>query len=278
MNKTTPTLSLLDLPSEILEKIILQVSDEKDIYLHPFININLCIPAGSNVCVVPYKCQRERTDRPGRYTQFNHKWNRFREQHPHCNVLPGTLCILSRVSKGMHDEINNNKTYWRNMYIRDCRKGRPLKYDNSNYKLKYLQKIHEYYSVILKKSKYELEYTTNKLSAKVNNAEIYRQIMREAVLNDAIDLPNQIYHIPDLKQAIRNITMRFRRDIVFMYYLNEFRSMYRDIKFEEILNSRRTCLEEIVLYKKNIHEETPKIQKIEDIIEGLKIQGCKTLY
>ena len=274
MNKT---ISLLDLPSEILEKIILQVSDEKDIYLHPFININWHVPAGLNVCVDPYKCKRQRTDRPGVKT-FNCNWNRFRNDNPNFNVLLGTLCILSRVSKGMHDEINNNRVYWRNMYIRDCRGGKPYKYDNWNYKIKYLQKIYEYYSKILKKSREDLEYTTNKLSANVNNAEIYRQIMREAVLNDAIDLPNQIYHIPDLKQAIRNVTMRFRRDIVFMYYIFEFSNTYRDIKFEEILNSRRTCLEEIVLYKKNIHEETPKIQKIEDIIEGLKIQGCKKLY
>ena len=165
-------MSLLNLPAEILEKIILQVSDEKDIYLHPFINIDLCIPAGSNVCVDPQKCERERTDRPGVKT-FNHKWNLFRDEHPHCNVLPGTLCILSRVSKGMYDEINNNRIYWRNMYIRDCRRGRPYKYDNWNYKLKYLQKIYEYYSTILKSSKHKLEYTTNILSAKVNNAEIY---------------------------------------------------------------------------------------------------------
>ena len=49
------TISLLDLPSEILENIILQVNDPKDIYLHPFINIDLYIPAGSNVCVDPQK-------------------------------------------------------------------------------------------------------------------------------------------------------------------------------------------------------------------------------
>ena len=274
MNKT---ISLLDLPSEILEKIILQVSDEKDIYLHPFININWHVPAGLNVCVDPYKCKRQRTDRPGVKT-FNCNWNRFRNDNPNFNVLLGTLCILSRVSKGMYDEINNNRIYWRNMYIRDCRQGRPYKYDNRNYKLRYLQKIYEYYYVILQQSKRKFEKISNKLFVNVNNAEIYLQTMREAVLNDAIDLPNQIYHIPDLKRIFtewswsnRDAAAIFRRENPD----NDIQNTYKNIKLEEIVNFRRKCLEEIILYKKKIAEDTPKLQKFEDILNGLKMLGCK---
>ena len=47
------TISLLDLPSEILENIILQVNDPKDILLHPFLNITR---KGSTVCIQPSKC------------------------------------------------------------------------------------------------------------------------------------------------------------------------------------------------------------------------------
>ena len=176
----------------------------------------------------------------------------------------------------MYDEINNNRIYWRNMYIRDCRRGRSYKYDNWNYKLKYLQKIYKYYSTILKDSKHKLEYTTNMLSAEVNNAEIYLQILREAVLTNAIDLPNQIYHIPDLKQAltasghVRRLSLYLPSQVHYPIR-NVVHTMYRDIRFDEILNSRRICLKRIVLCNKTIAEDTPKIQKIENIIEGLNI-------
>ena len=248
------TISLLDLPSEILEKIILQVSDPKDIHLHPFLNITR---KGLNVCIQPSKSQH----RYGK-NHINRLYNAYLIQNPLCNVLPITLYILSRVSKGFRNEINNNKIYWRNIYIRDCRKGKPYKYDNWDYKLKYIQNIYLYYHRILKNTRTDLEFTTKKLSAKINNSDIYLKVMHDAVLNKTIDFPNQVYAISDL-EIVRE---RFGFVIV--------NKTIRNIRFEEILYSRRTCLKEISVYDREIRLYAPKIKKLDKILYGLKIQGC----
>ena len=257
MNKTTHTLSLLDLPSEILENIILQVNGPKNIHLHPFLNITR---KGSTVCIQPSKSQQARYSK----SHINRLYAAYLKQNPLCNVLPSTLCILSRVSKGFRDEINNNNIYWKTLYIRDCRQGKPYKYDNWNYKLKYIQNIYLYYYRTLRNTRNSLEYTTKKLTTKINNADIYLQVMQEAVLNKTIDFPNQIYTISDL-EIVRELFNLVNKTI-------------RNIRFEEILFSRRKCLNEISIYDKEIRIYAPKIKKLDEILYGFKIQGCIQPY
>jgi len=259
MDTTTPTLSLLDLPSEILENIILQVNDPNDIHLHPFLNMTR---KGSTVCIQPSKSYHTRYGK----NHINRLYKAYLIQNPLCNVLPRTLCILSRVSKGFQNEINKNKIYWRNIYIRDCRQGKPYKYDNWNYKLKYLQNIYLYNYCILKNIRTDLEFTTKKLCAKINNSEKYLSVMHDAVLNKTIDFPNQVYSIPDLEQ----VSERFGYVTV--------NKTIRYIRFEEILYSRRKCLNEITVYDRDVRYTAPKINRLDGILYGLTIQGCVQPY
>ena len=253
------TISLLDLPSEILENIILQVNDPNDIHLHPFLNITR---KGSTVCIQPSKSQQTRYGK----NHINRLYAAHLKQNPLCNVLPSTLFILSRVNKGFRDEINNNKIYWKSLYIRDCRQGKPYKYDNWNYKLKYIQNIYLYYYQTLRNTRTNLEFTTKKLCAKINNSETYLKVMTDAVLNKTIDFPNQVYSISDLEQ----VNERFGYVTV--------NKTIRNIRFEEILYSRRKCLNEIAVYDKEIRYTAPKIKKLDEILYGFKIQGCIQPY
>ena len=52
----------------------------------------------------------------------------------------------------------------------------------------------------------------------------------------------------------------------------------RYIRFEEILYSRRKCLNEIAVYDKEIRYTAPKIKKLDEILYGFKIQGCIQPY
>ena len=259
MDTTAPTLSLLDLPTEILENIILQVNDPNDIHLHPFLNITR---KGSTVCIKLSKSQQTGYGK----NYINRLYNAYLIQNPLCNVLPSTLFILSRVSKGFRDEINNNNIYWRSLYIRDCRQGKPYKYDNWNYKLKYIQNIYLYYYQTLRNTRTDLEFTTKKFCAKINNSETYLKVMTDAVLNKTIDFPNQVYSISDLEQ----VNERFGYVTV--------NKTIRNIRFEEILYSRRKCLNEIAVYDKEIRYTAPKIKKLDEILYGFKIQGCIQTY
>ena len=258
MNKT---ISLLDLPSGILEKIILQVSDPKDLCLHPFINIayNFSGVLQKKLCVNPDRCRKSRSD-----TDFIHRFNILKGKNPQYNVLPGTLCILSRVSKGMYNEINNNIIYWKNTFVRDCRQGKPYKYD-CNYKLKYLQKIYKYYST-LSINLHEFKNIRSKfLTCKVNNADIYLKKIRLICLRPSIDNPKKRYRIYNLERLMcwnGNFTLVIDAH-------GEWQ------KFESIVNSRKKCLEEIIIIHKVISESTSKLHKIEHILNGLKMQGCK---
>ena len=60
--------------------------------------------------------------------------------------------------------------------------------------------------------------------------------MHDAVLNKTIDFPNQVYSISDLEQ----VSERFGYVTV--------NKTIRYIRFEEILYSRRKCLNEITVY------------------------------
>jgi len=128
--------------------------------------------------------------------------------------------------------------------------------------LKYIQNIYLYYHRILKNTRINLEFTTKNLCAKINNSEIYLKIIHDAVLNKTIDFPNQVYAISDL-EIVRE---RFGYVTV--------NKTFRNIRLEEILYSRRKCLNEISVYDKEIRYTAPKIKKLDNILYGLKIQGC----
>ena len=260
-------LSLLDLPHDILENIFLRVIS--DLNLNPF--LKHITKKGQLVCATrinayKYYCRYKHD------TDICHKqYSLYLKNNSHCCVLPSTLCILSRVCKDLK-YIMNNYDYWKTLYIRDCRGGKPYKYDNKDYKKLYFQNIYQYYHFMHKDTIFNIDFTRKKISSKVTNANILMNQVRGAVWDDGIDFPDHIYYIYGLRDVELVQTDWNGGKNACLIQLEE-----KELEFEEILQYRRECICNIMKYDEEYEDLIKQRDKVNKIMDGLKIQGC-TLF
>jgi len=245
------SISILDMPSDIMFKIFMMVSG--DFHLHPFLNLrsNWC---GNRISI------RNRNEINSFISLFLYRGSRSLRYNSqsysnYCmnntlRMLPSNICILSRVCKNFKTELLT-EPYWETLYIRDFRKGKPYvhKKPQSFYKEKYYNLIYEYFESLKKVIK--AKSGTKKLlkRVKLNNSEIYLDCIEAAVQNLSIDVPI-LYKINGLQQLLSDT-------VVGEFEVN--------LPFHSVVANRRSCLAQAHEYGHECKKLNAYLKKYENI-------------
>ena len=266
------SISILDMPSEILEKIFLMV--EGDFEKNPF----LIIEKGklSQMCKSILENFTRSDADYGRYNEIKEKYNNlyklYCRNNPVC-VLPSTLCILSRVCKTINKDINDTNKCWETVYIRDLRKGKNYVYPKKPvfYINKYRELIKDYYIPLLNNIKLIKSKDDKNLLVKYNNSNIYLDSIKYCVDNLLID-SNRKYEVQGLYKLRTRHALRGRR--VYDTGQHIIDEVTQHLCIETIIKKRRQCLRKINELDERIKLNGLRISKYKKIVDSLSDENC----
>lgn len=253
-------ISILDMPSEILLMIFMMV--ESDVSLHPFIHF----------CKRGIICMNNRDIdtfvqryHGGPLPYLSSMYENYCLNNPIC-VLPSTLCILSRVCKDFKNEISTGD-YWKNIYIRDFRKGKPYVHPKQVkfYKEKYYKIIKNYYNMAYYNIKLDIDRVEKNITAKTNNSIIYLENIKHTVDSLLIDDQYEKIHIDGLKTV--RVRKKYKDGRLFIKYIID--DTYLNISFDNIISYRRMCMRQIVDFKFQLVDFSDLFNKYKIITESL---------
>jgi hypothetical protein len=254
------TISILDMPSEILLKIFMMV--ESDVSLHPFIHFsNRGILYSNNMRIYSFV----QGYRGGPLRGLSSMYENYCLNNPIC-VLPSSLCILSRVCKEFQNEISTGD-YWKTIYIRDFRKGKPYVHPKQVkfYKEKYYKIIKNYYNLAYYNIKLDIDCLEKNIIAKTNNSIIYLENIRHAVDSLLIDNKYKTILITGLKQVRKTILGPPPRYLIEYYMVDK----VKNIPFDTIISYRRKCNNQIKQFKYQLDKFSNLFNKYKTITEKI---------
>ena len=126
------------------------------------------------------------------------------------------------------------------------------------------------------------EYCNQKIECYKVNAEIYLETLRSATMNTAIDIPDQIYYITNLKGVDFNYEWRRRAWDApasnSKYSIDKVINVINkqvNIRFEDIRPYRLECLKKLSNFEVYYKSQDNEIKKYTDIMYGFNRNGCE---
>ena len=258
------SISILDMPSEILEKIFLMV--EGEFSKNPFLTIERGKMSQMSKNILANFTRHDAKRGAQRYNRIIGKHNNLYKFYCKNNlicVLPSTLCILSRVCKTINKEINDTNKCWETVYIRDLRKGKKYVYPKKPvfYINKYIELIKNYYIPLLNNIRLIKSYDEKEVSINHRNSSIYLEHIRYCVDNLLID-ENPIVCVSELYK-LRYCVFSEQGD---KWTVDE---ISRNLSVESMIKKRRNCLKGIELASDRIKLNGIRITRYERIVNSL---------